>query len=121
MLVLMLLILSVVIYPAAAQDTTTAPQIDLDAIKAYLLEKTDALEQSSNTLYQIAQQYYDLAQAANFDYAALAQQPDAMNIFQQARDAWMVASPLYEQMEGIVGGVELAVRLRRDHRRGRIR
>ena len=108
LLVLLLLTLSAAIYPAAAQ-AAAPPEIDLAAIKSYLLEKTAALEVSTNTLYGVAQQYYDMAQTANFDYEALAAQPDAIDAFKQARDAWMVASPLYEQMEGIVAGVgELA-------------
>ena len=108
MLVLMLLVVTAVIFPAAAQDAASA-EVDLGAIKSYLLGKTADLEASTNTLYQIAQQYYDMAQAADFDYAVLAEQPDAVAAFEQARDVWIVASPLYEQMEGIVAGVsELA-------------
>jgi hypothetical protein len=47
-----------------------------------------------------------LAKAANFDYAKLWQDKPAevTQVIEEARGAWMAASPLYEQMEGIVAG-----------------
>jgi hypothetical protein len=78
---------------------------DLDAIKDYLLEKTAELQDSTATLVELAQQYYDLAEAADFDYEALAENPEAAQLLLAAREAWILASPQYEQMEGIVAGV----------------
>lgn len=89
--------------------TAAAPSANganLDAIKAYLVEKIAALKTSTTTLKAASDQYYTLAQAANFDYASLwAKQPkEVTKALQDAKTNWMAASPLYEQMEGIVAG-----------------
>lgn len=94
-----------------AQQPTPAPQTDLTGIKTYLLEKTNTLHESTAALRQLGDRYYTLAQEANFDYAALWQtkSEDVKTTVLEARAAWMKASPLYEQMEGIVAGTpELA-------------
>lgn len=88
--------------PALAQDASTA---DLAAIKTYLLGKTVELTEATSELAAIASQYYDLTEAANFDYEALAENPEAAELLLAAREAWITASPAYEQMEGIVAGV----------------
>ena len=88
------------LFGISAQETA-----DLDAIKAYLLEKTDALQESTAALLEAATQYYDLAEAAEFDYEALAENTEAAEAVLAAREAWITSSPLYEQMEGIVAGV----------------
>jgi hypothetical protein len=95
--------------PAAAE--TAAPQenastTDLSGIKTYLLDKSAELTASSKSLQEAGDKYYQLAQASGFDYAAMwesnpAQVSAALN---DAKSAWMAASPLYEQMEGIVAG-----------------
>ena len=85
--------------PAAAQDA------DLDAIKVYLLQKTSELQESTTALFEVAQQYYDLAEAADFDYEALAAGAEAAQLLIDARELWVSASPQYEQMEGVVAGV----------------
>jgi hypothetical protein len=78
----------------------------LSGIKSYLAEKAEALATSSNDLKIVSNHYYDLAQAANFDYAELwsAQAADVSTTLETAKAAWKKASPLYEQMEGIVAG-----------------
>jgi hypothetical protein len=82
---------------------------DLSAIKSYLLDKGNQLKASTVRLAELSNQYYELAKAVDFDYAALwSQQADAVTrLIQDARAEWMVASPLYEQIEGIVAGVPL--------------
>src|SRR5690348_13247765 len=45
--------------------------VDLTPIKDYLLEHTDRLVTSTELLQRDAQEYYDLAEAADFDYAKL--------------------------------------------------
>ena len=93
--------------PATTPDTRTDhSQADLSGIKTYLLEKTSELTNSSKSLKEASDKYYDLAQSAAFDYVALwesnpTQVTAALN---EAKSAWMAASPLYEQMEGIVAG-----------------
>jgi hypothetical protein len=80
---------------------------DLDAIKTYTLDKAAELQAAAADLLGAAQAYYDLAAAAEFDYEALwAAEPEAVSdAILAAKDAWIAASPLYEQMEGIVAGV----------------
>lgn len=87
---------------AAAQDA-----VDLSAIKTYLLENVALLQTSAGELEAAAQAYYDLAEAAGFDYAALwaDNRAETAAALLQARDAWLTASPLYEQVEGVVAGV----------------
>lgn len=96
---------------AAARDTntaTTAPaqQVDLSQIKRYLVDQTSALKESTAALAAAAERYYVLAEAHDFDYAALWQEePSAVvETLQAAQAVWMEASPGYEKMEGIVAG-----------------
>ncbi|MCX6048690.1 MAG: EfeM/EfeO family lipoprotein, partial [Chloroflexi bacterium] len=94
--------------PAAtvASAAPAADAADLGAIKTYLLDKTATLKASTTTLKAASDRYYALAQAVNFDYAALwAKQPaEVSKALLDAKAAWITASPLYEQMEGIVAG-----------------
>lgn len=87
-----------------AQEAETA---DLSGIKAYLLEKADGLDESAAELAATATTYYELAAAVEFDYAALwADEAEAVSaVLAAAKAQWIVASPVYEQMEGIVAGV----------------
>lgn len=88
----------------AAQGTAAAA--DLSGIHEYLVDRIDALAGSTAALTTAANRYYDLAAAAEFDYAALwqEQQPAVKEAITAARAAWKEASPQYEQMEGIVAG-----------------
>ncbi|HEU5099426.1 MAG TPA: imelysin family protein [Roseiflexaceae bacterium] len=102
--------------PTAAPAATSAPAptaapaanatVDLEGIKTYLTGKTGELKAATAELKAISDRYYDLAKSANFDYAALAKQQPAelAKLIGDARAAWKKASPLYEQMEGIVAG-----------------
>jgi hypothetical protein len=56
---------------AQATPSAAAAEADLGAIKSYLLEHTARLNASVGQLQQDAQAYYDLAKAADFDYAKL--------------------------------------------------
>jgi Imelysin len=80
---------------------------DLTGAKKYLTEKTKALKDASASLKTVSDQYYALAQGASFNYANLWRDKpaDVTKTIQSAQQAWIVASPLYEQMEGIVAGV----------------
>jgi hypothetical protein len=70
-----------------------------------LLEKAIELDENAQALNDAAQQYYTLAQTANFDYTVLSEQPEAAEAVLSAQAAWVVASPLYEQIEGVVAAV----------------
>jgi len=94
---------SAVATPAPEQNVTTT---DLSGIKTYLLDKSSELTSSSKSLKEASDKYYTLAEAAGFDYAALweANPAEVSAALIDARSAWITASPLYEQMEGIVAG-----------------
>lgn len=96
--------------PAATSSPATAVMsgtaTDLSSIKTYLVSQTGKLKDSTVTLKDASDRYYELAKSANFDYALLwqNQRPAVTAAVEQARAAWMATSPLYEQMEGIVAG-----------------
>src|SRR5918993_751380 len=96
---------------APAAVATPSPEenpagANLDGIKTYLLEKSSALTSNSKSLKEASDRYYGLAEAAGFDYAALweSNPAEVSAALTDAKSAWMAASPLYEQMEGIVAG-----------------
>ena len=111
MIVLFVTLLATACAPnPAAVVSTTAPaesRADLSGIKSYLLDKGEALGERSLALQEASNRYYALAVSAAFDYAALwaAQPAEVSAALQDAKTAWLAASPLYEQMEGIVAGV----------------
>jgi hypothetical protein len=79
---------------------------DLQGVKRYLENKAITLKGYTEALKQASERYYRLANGTHFDYNILLKQQKSQVIttVQQARDAWMKASPTYEQMEGIVAG-----------------
>ena len=87
----------------AEENATTT---DLSGIKIYLLDKSSELTSSSKSLKEASDKYYALAESADFDYAALweSNPTEVGAALADAKSAWMAASPLYEQMEGIVAG-----------------
>lgn len=95
----------VAVAPTAAPLAATVPG-DLDGIKEYLLGQTAALAAAAGDMQAASDRYYALAKTANFDYAALwsSQQAAVRSEIEAARAAWVVASPAYEKMEGIVAG-----------------
>lgn len=84
----------------------TAHAAPLDGVKTYLLDRLQAQRRATTALREAADRYYTLARAANFDYARVARTPAARTALQIARARWSEASPLYEEVEGIVAGVE---------------
>ncbi len=84
----------------------SASAADLSSVKAYLGQKIATQIEGTVQLKRGADQYYDLAKAANFDYKKLAQNPKIRAALQTARAGWDKASPMYEDMEGIVAGVD---------------
>jgi hypothetical protein len=91
---------------AAPAPTTAAPVANLAGVKSYLSQQTTAFTEATAKLRANSDRYYELAKAANFDYAALwkNQRAEVTQAVQQVRGDWIIASPLYEQMEGIVAG-----------------
>ena len=106
---LILVLLASACAPAVAATPVpedNAKTTDLSGIKTYLLDKSSELTSSSKSLKAASDKYYGLAEAAGFDYAALweSNPTDVSAALTEAKSAWMAASPLYEQMEGIVAG-----------------
>ena len=100
--------------PADAKPSATpaAEQAaDLGAIKTFLLEHTERLNTSVDLLQRDAQAYYDLAEAADFDYEKLLSEKrdEVATAIKELQGAHIQANPAYEEMEGVVAGVpELA-------------
>jgi hypothetical protein len=86
---------------------SSAQEADLSAVKSYLTENVASLDASGQALLASAQAYHALAEAQGFDYAALwaSDRVAVIASLSEAKHAWLVASPLYEQVEGIVAGV----------------
>ena len=91
---------------AAETSTSDAATVDLSGVKQYLVNQATTFKASSAELKSYADSYYAQAEAVDFDYAALWAGDTAVitSGLESAREAWMKASPLYEQMEGIVAG-----------------
>ena len=91
-------------------DSTTAGTdagADLTAVKDYLTEHSAELAAQTEELKTLGQEYYDLAEAADFDYGALMKESgdDVQRIMEDSKAAFEVANPAYEEMEGVVAGV----------------
>ena len=104
--ILLIVILSTLIVPFS-RVFGADNKADLDAVKTYLLGKATDLADGSKVLTTSADAYYELAKAAHFDYAQLwkDQQAAVSETLDAAKKQWIVISPVYEQMEGIVAGV----------------
>jgi hypothetical protein len=98
--------LSICLLPVYAGNAQSE-ELDLTPISTYLLEKLDTLKENTALLLEAAIAYYDLAEAADFDYEALwaDEQAAVSEAVLAAKDAWIIASPSYEQVEGVVAGV----------------
>jgi hypothetical protein len=105
---LILILLVSACTPAAAATTVPeeVPSTNLNGIKTYLLDKSSGLTSSAKSLKEASDRYYALAESSGFDYAAMweSNPEEVRAALNDAKSAWMTASPLYEQMEGIVAG-----------------
>jgi hypothetical protein len=106
MAITLLLLVSACAPAATEARVNEQPTTDLSGIKTYLLGKLSELAGSSASLKEASDKYYVLAEAANFDYAAMweSNSADVSAALNAAKAAWIAASPLYEQTEGIVAG-----------------
>jgi hypothetical protein len=80
---------------------------ELGAIKAYLTEHSAELAAQTEILAEQGERYYELSEAADFDYDALMKESgdEVEEIMATSKDAFQAANPAYEEMEGIVAGV----------------
>jgi hypothetical protein len=95
-----------VVEPTKAPEKVEA-KANLNGIKDYLVSQTAKLKTATSALNATSDQYFELASKNKFDYAAMfkSDKDAAIKLVQTAREQWTIASPLYEQMEGIVAGV----------------
>lgn len=96
-----------IVFVACGGEAETGTQADLSSVKTYLQDQATELTEQAETFQQAVDGYYTLAEEADFDYQALVKDSssDVILQLQNAREAWLKASPAYEQMEGIVAGV----------------
>lgn len=90
------------------EDTTTQSSAgELSAIKDYLTDHSAALKGHAATMNELAREYYDLAEAADFDYDAMVAEngEEVQRILEESKAEFAQANPSYEEMEGIVAGV----------------
>jgi Imelysin len=90
--------------------TSAAPAADaadLQPVKDFLLEHTASLSEDAARLREGAEDYYAMAEAAEFDYAALLEDKRAavQAFVKRAQEQFAEANPAYEEMEGVVAGV----------------
>ena len=89
-------------------DRRGANRVDLGPIKTYLLEHTERLREHRGAVQTDAQEYYDLAESADFDYAKLLKESKRQEVaaaVKELQGAHIQANPAYEEMEGVVAGV----------------
>jgi hypothetical protein len=93
----------------ADEDTTTSSEssAELGAIKDYLTDHSATLDEQVTTMRELGEEYYELAEQANFDYEQLLanNRADVQRILADSKTAFAKANPAYEEMEGIVAGV----------------
>lgn len=91
----------------SAQAPVPVAGEDLGAIKAYLLEHSEALATSTATLAEQGERYRVLAETAGFDYAGLlgSRRAEVRSAIEEMQATWRRANPRYQQMEGVVAGV----------------
>lgn len=84
----------------------TSSAADLSGIKTYLGAQIGTQLSGTRSLQAAADAYYTKAKAVNFNYQKLASDQSVRATLLAARAAWQKASPAYENIEGIVAGVE---------------
>lgn len=91
----------------AGSTPTTAEAAEFGAVKDYLLAHTERLQAATQAIQDDAEAYYDLAESAGFDYAALLRdkRSEVAGLVGDLQEDFRAANPAYEEMEGVVAGV----------------
>ncbi|MEX2107445.1 MAG: hypothetical protein WD827_01000 [Solirubrobacterales bacterium] len=86
---------------------TEAGAAQLEPVKGYLTDHSAELVEQVEVLRGNADDYYELAESVNFDYQRLLDEhgDEVAEILGNSKDAFVLANPAYEEMEGIVAGV----------------
>jgi hypothetical protein len=96
---------------APAAQATPAPaenaDVNLQPVKDYSLTHAASLQSEAQALAEVADEYYTLIAAFDFDYAAAwaARSQELSALSAQAKQRWLAASTAYEVNEGIIAGV----------------
>src|SRR4051812_48192112 len=93
-----------------ARDTASpsrSANVDLSAVKAYLLSHTERLVSDTAAIRATAERYDALAERHGYDYAALLREDraEARGLVRALQRGFTNANPAYEEMEGVVAGV----------------
>src|SRR5690349_4491761 len=101
------LALAVLVVPAPLVNAQTpvAETADLAGLKSYMVDHAASLQDGTDKVLSLSQQYYDLAKASNFDYDALwnAHAAELKPWIEEARKTWAEeAHGNYELIEGMV-------------------
>jgi hypothetical protein len=93
--------------PQPTATTVPAAAADLAGVKSFALEHANTMKTATAAYAVAASEYYDLLEAAQFDYqAAYDANPEQIAaLLATAKEQWIVASTNYEIDEGIVAGV----------------
>ncbi|MCL4880309.1 MAG: EfeM/EfeO family lipoprotein [Anaerolineae bacterium] len=96
-----------VVFLAVLPVVGAQEEANLEAIKAYSLEQTSAMQESTAQLAALADRYYAVLEQNGFDYETAWENQGAelAGIVLVARETWIIASSSYELNEGIVAGV----------------
>jgi hypothetical protein len=91
---------------AAGDGASSADSSQFAALRSYVDEHTAALEQHTKELDAAADDYLALVESVNGDYAKLAtaKATETQEVLGRAREAWQLANPSYEEMEGVIAG-----------------
>jgi hypothetical protein len=93
---------------ASAASPVALEDLELAAIKTYLVEHIDKIVAGNTEVTAFAQEYYDLAKSYDFDYQTLWDEhgEELIPKIEKARQQWADdSSGNYELSEGIVAGV----------------
>lgn len=90
-----------------SSTTNAASSEDLAAIKTYLVDHANTLQEQVTILSENAEAYYSLAEESNFDYDELmaGNCEEVSVLLEESKEAFVAANPAYEEAEGIVAGV----------------
>lgn len=90
-----------------SSSDSEANDAGLTATKSYLTDHSTELVSNTARIQAASDAYYDLAEAAGFDYEKMLQQNcEAVDsALSDAKDAFVAANPNYEEMEGIIAGI----------------
>jgi Imelysin len=93
--------------PSNERTESSATGAELAAVKKYLLAHTTRLARQTERIRATAEDYHELVEEANFDYARLLEdnRAEVSRLVREVQREFAAANPAYEQMEGVVAGV----------------